>query len=414
MFKPLKFILLFNVITVLLFVTAPFYQQADSLFLFLLFVSCTLFFLAVGYRIGVSANIAMRVIPMNYFFVIGFNFIFYALTFYLKYTFLMKMGPTDFVGMLAKVSLGLASPDLGYKMTLEEGNKTIPWSLYFVTSIFNQLFFMIGIVLWNKLRTGYKFAFVLFSTLELVFWFSRGTNFGIIVMIVNIFIYNFFIRNESRNVVKWRFIIGLPLIAILAFMYNMISRRGDNDFNLYNFAIGSINIDPDGSILTFIPDFLIETYIYVVSYLGQGYYHTILAFNLDYVPTFFLGNNSNLLDFTKLFGVNLYENTYVFRLSQYGVDPEVNWHSAYTWIASDTTFFLMPVLFLFIGYIYGLSWKLISLYNDFVSKLIFMVLSTFLIFLFANNNFISSVFYSVTFLFPYWFFTRFLLRWTSG
>ena len=37
----------------------------------------------------------------------------------------------------------------------------------------------------------------------------------------------------------------------------------------------------------------------VVTYLGQGYYHTCFAFDLDFKLTGFLGNNPALISFVQ-------------------------------------------------------------------------------------------------------------------
>lgn len=188
----------------------------------------------------------------------------------------------------------------------------------------------------------------------------------------------------------------------------MESRRDGYEIqNLEEFDFTNKGIDENSMVFEIIPQEIIETYMYVLSYFTQGYYHTLFAFDMDFEFTYFFGNNPNLsLLGEVLLGEEIHKKTYVYRMSSFGVDPEINWHSAYTWIASDTTFYLMPFFFMGIGYLYGVSWRLSFLYKDLHSKVIFLVFSIFLIFLFANNNFISSILYSLFFLIPYWYLSR--------
>jgi hypothetical protein len=190
------------------------------------------------------------------------------------------------------------------------------------------------------------------------------------------------------------------------FSYNLNGRRGGSELNYDQFDLGTSSVDENNIAFTIVPKPLHDTYMYVVSYVSQGYYHTCLAFDLDYQSTYFLGNNPSLIDFAKFVGVDVWKDTYMYRLRVKGVDPLVNWHSAYTWWANDFTFVGVPFVLFAIGYFFGLSWALSLNKNDFLSKLVFIILGNMLLYLFANNTYLSSVFYSFIFILPVWYFSR--------
>ncbi|TWR28004.1 hypothetical protein FPZ42_01950 [Mucilaginibacter achroorhodeus] len=187
----------------------------------------------------------------------------------------------------------------------------------------------------------------------------------------------------------------------------MGNRRDNSTFNDYSqFQLGLATVNEYSPVFAVIPQPLHDTYMYMVSYLTQGYYHTCLAFDLDYRSTFFMGNNPAIIEFAKIFNVDVWPNTYMFRLREKGVDPLVNWHSAYTWFASDFTFVGVPFIMLFLGYCFGASWSYTIIHNDFLSKIIFIAVGNILLLTFANNTYLSSIFYMIMWVGPLWYFTR--------
>lgn len=404
--KPVRYVLIFNIFTVIMFMTAPFKTNNSNLFLFLLLVGFSYFFLYIGFNIGFNKKNILTKKKYKLKHIISFVFIFYILTFLIKYSYLLKASPFDISGMINVIVIGIYSPELGYKRTLDKSLiPYIPWSIYFITSIFNQLFLFYGLALWKRLSKIYKCLYILFFIVEILVWMGKGTNFGVITLILLLFFNLIFFQN-SKKIKQISFIV-FPFLAIFSFISLMTSRRNNVEFDINALNYTNAVIDYDSFIFRLLPSSLLETYMYVLSYLTQGYHHTLIAFDMNFKFTYFFGNNPNIMAFGEfILGTDIYENTYVYRMKDYGVDPEVNWHSAYTWIASDTTFYFLPFFFLFIGYLYGISWKLSLLYNDLLSKVVFLVFSLFLIFLFANNNFISSILYSLFFLLPYWYFTR--------
>lgn len=406
-YKPIKYVLLFNAFTIFMLITAPFKVNYNNLIAFLLLLGGNFLFLYFGFNKGVNRKIVLKNRKYNIQQIIKFTFLFYLATLLIRYGFILKVNPFNIKELVSVISIGVVEPALGYQRTHNENLvQHIPWFVFFVTSIFNQLFYFFGIVLWKKLSKSYRILFIILFIIEIIVWYGRGTNFGIILLILLLF-FNllFFQKNKKTKIIAF---IILPIISVFSFANLMESRRDGYEIqNLEEFDFTNKGIDENSMVFEIIPQEIIETYMYVLSYFTQGYYHTLFAFDMDFEFTYFFGNNPNLsLLGEVLLGEEIHKKTYVYRMSSFGVDPEINWHSAYTWIASDTTFYLMPFFFMGIGYLYGISWRLSFLYKDLHSKVIFLVFSIFLIFLFANNNFISSILYSLFFLIPYWYLSR--------
>ena len=94
------------------------------------------------------------------------------------------------------------------------------------------------------------------------------------------------------------------------------------------------------------------------------------------------------------------------RLHRQGIDEFGVWHSAYTWFASDVSFYRVPLLLFFLGFLFGFSWTQ-GLKGDFLSRVVFIMFGNILLFLWANNTYLSSVFYAFMVFVPFWISTRF-------
>lgn len=411
-FKPLKYIIAFNLFTIFIFITAPLRWESSNILLFLFLIFFSQLALIFGFTNGSKKYLKLKQIGT----VITNKrikqiFAFYSVTFLIKYAYILRFYPYQISEMFNFLLIGVVSPDIGYKLSLDSTRAfTIPWTVYFVISIINQVFFIIGYLTWKRNGFWLKLIFTFFIIIELFFWFGRGTNFGIISLITT-FLFSrmvlFELKKSNFNKIKNGFFLALLVVSsVFVFSYNLYNRRGGADIEIENFDLRNATVDMNHISFKIIPKPLHETYMYLVSYLSQGYYHTALSLDLDYVPTFLFGNNPAAIDLAELLHINIKEDTYVYRLQEKGIDPEVNWHSSYTWYASDVTYFGVPFVFYVLGYLFGCSWVLSMKFNDFLSQIVFVILCNMLLFTFANNNYLSNMFYSSSILFPYWYFNR--------
>lgn len=179
----------------------------------------------------------------------------------------------------------------------------------------------------------------------------------------------------------------------------MAGRIGDSSItDLSTIAPPYTTINYDSYLLKISPDFTHPFIVYIFSYLTQGYYYLSFGFDLDYKFSFFLNQNPETFGIGKLFGLVFSDNSMVNRLADIGIDPRIQWHSAYLWLASDYSFFFTPVYILVLGFALGFSWILATRYQDYVFKIMFVILSGSAFFLFANNNFIAQYFYTLIFI----------------
>jgi hypothetical protein len=387
----------------------------DNLLLFLIFSLICQTMIIVGYAIGFRNSLKRKV--RGYVFNtfskkrLNFLFIFYICTFLIKYAYFLQVKIFDFKGMFNILIVGIANPQLGYALSLEENTRYVSWTIYFLISIIDLVFFIIGFIKWREMNRSLKSLFVIFIIIDLFYWMGRGTNFGVITMITtlafaSVYRLSFIKLNIKKIFGFYLLIILLLAFSVFIFSYNMYNRAGSVRIDFQYFNLGLSKVNESNEIFKIMPQAIQQSYLYIVSYLAQGYYHTCLAFDLPFKSTFFLGNNPSLIAIAKVAGIDIWKDTYIYRLASKGVDPLMRWHSAYLWYASDVSFYGVPFVLGFMGYLFGFSWGLTIRKNDFLSKIVFIIFGNMLLFLFANNTYLSSVFYSLMFILPLWYITR--------
>ncbi len=406
---PIYIIAGFNFFTLAMYLISPFlFGQLDFL-VCALFVFVNIIAMIFGYLLGessgrkaVSRSQVLNALPVRKIFF--YLSIFYTLTFIIKYAYLLKFQIYDVGGMIQHLLIGISNPKLGYQLSVDETRQaTVSWLLYFIISIFNGVYFIVGFILWKGMSRLQGLVFSLFLCLEIFYWLGRGTNFGIISLVFSYILANVVVSKGKFNVSHSAKYILLLMVGLISFSMTMYSRSEGAVYDYQIFSLPWSDVDEASLLFDVVPEYLHTTMLTIFSYLVQGYYNTAIAFKLDFRPSWFGGWNPSLQSLYLIFGLDFTDNTYIQRLDAYGIDPRINWHSSYTWFANDVSFYGVPLVMFFWGYFIGYSWvKSVAIENDIFSKLVFMLFAVSALLFFANNNFIAYHFYSFIFIFPYW------------
>ncbi|HTM66063.1 MAG TPA: O-antigen polymerase [Flavipsychrobacter sp.] len=413
--SPIYFVLGFNLFTIVIFITAPYDWSRSDPNVTVLYLLLNMAFIYAGYRLGSGAG-SRRNIKLNVPFKIpnakitSFLFIFYSLTFLIKYAYLTRFPFYDIKGMISYLSLGFFDPQLAYNLSVYDSRSfTVSWILFTFISIFNQLFFIFGFISWKSLKPFLRILLIFFVSIEVFYWLGRATAFGIISLITTLVLC---IISQRKSIkISFRSMVGIIVVfafSILFFGSLKQGRSGTVNLNLQNFDQGNASVLYNHYVLGFIPDDLTITYMYSVSYLAQGYYHLGLAMkNAPFSSTFMLGNNPALISIADNVGIHLWDRTYIHWLQvNCGIDEMAKWHSAYLWFANDVSFLGVPFILFIIAYFSGYARAFALKHNDLMSKVVFVLTMSVLLYLFANNTFLYQYFYSFTFVVSIWYFTR--------
>ena len=259
--------------------------------------------------------------------------------------------------------------------------------------------------------------FALLASLELFYWVATATAFGVVAMATTLGLASLFSARPGRRSFR-TFVTNAVLLMILLsgsigfFSYNLYRRADFKEIDITQFDIAGNPVRGDAPTLVLVPQSLQQPYIKVVLYMGQGYYHACRAMSHEFRWTKFLGSNGSLIALAERLGVDVWSDTYMHRLQRDGIDEYAWWHSAYTWWAGDVTFYGVPVLLFGLGYLFGFSWAR-GTQGDFLSQIFFVMFGNMLVYLFANNTYLASVFYAMMLFGPIWLLTRVVPVWLT-
>jgi hypothetical protein len=413
---PIVGVVGFNLFTLVAFMTAPIKWDTDNLVPLYFLVLLSQLLILIGFQLGRNKGL-LRHLPSRLPLSSADRFltplfVIYLVTLPITYSYRMKAPLFDVAAMFNQLLEGALDPRFGYQMAIRQtSQRSVPWTIFFLVSIFTQSLFVVGFLEWRRMDAIKKGLFIIFVCIELFFSIGTGTNFPVVSM-ATMFLFSSMLWRDGTKAGSFRSS-RTTLLALLAFggtvaffAYTLYRRSGDVERGLELTEFGRSTTDVNAMAFRAIPESLQPTYMNVVSYLCQGYYHTSLAFDLDFKSTWFLGNNPALISLAEGFGLDVWKDTYMFQLYQReGVDQFRYWHSAYTWFACDVSFYGVPFVLFLVAYMFGFSWAT-SMQGDFLSKVVFVILGNVLLFLFANNTYLASVFYSFAVLLPLWLLTR--------
>lgn len=420
--KPVVAVVGFNLLTLLVFVTAPVTWVTAHLTDLCLLVLCSQLMIVLGYQFGHRSGSARPTDPRLPFVrgrrLVNLLFTVYVLTFLVSYAYKMEVSPLDVVVMIKRLIAGLLDPRRGYFGSLtKSGDGPVRWSVFFAISVFNQVFFIAGFLYWRRFGRFKKLIFALLASLELFYWVATATAFGVVAMATTLGLSSLFsARTGPRNLRTFATNALLLLVllggSISFFSYNLYRRADFKEIDITQFDIAGMPVRGDAPTLVLVPTSLQQAYIKVVLYMGQGYYHAARAMDHEFRWTKFLGSNGSLVALAERLGVDVWNDTYMHRLQRDGIDEYAWWHSAYTWWAGDVTFYGVPLLLFGLAYLFGFSWAR-GAQGDFLSQIFFVMFGNMLLYLFANNTYLASVFYAVMLFGPIWLLTRVVPAWLT-
>lgn len=412
----LNALLFFNIFTLAMYIITPLSINSEYHILNILYIGLNILMIKFGFDNGriKTSNLTIKQekkIPPKFFYYVLF---FYLCTFSIRYAYMLYLPPFDFGALINRISIGVADPYLG--RTFMHGGRTVSWTVYFLSSIVDSVFFVVSLICWKQLKIKIKIIVIVLLIFEAFYSMGTGTNFGVIMLVSCVCLAILMqIPYKSLSIKKVLILVilgGIAFLLVLSiFSYNMEGRSGGDLNNLSGesfLALGpSVTIDSN-SFITSLPYELQILSLFLFSYLTQGYMFLENIYGLDFHWGGFFGNNPALQSIAQDFlSFNPEINSYQMQMEKMGVDSYVNWHSCYLWLANDFTLLFVPVVVFFIAKFTSSALYMYRSSRDFCSGIVFVILANMLLFMFANNNYLSSVFYSFIFIFPYWYIKKY-------
>ncbi|UTH15987.1 hypothetical protein [Macrococcus epidermidis] len=315
----------------------------------------------------------------------------------------------NFNSILNVIREGIINPGEMYQKKLKNEMETASWIYLFLIVINTFLKIVIipnVIYFWNKFNFTIKSIALLTLLIETFSWISIGTNKGIFdnVFIVLSSIFIKYLYNFKRIPMRYILITILTLILSLAYFNNAIINRSGK-LETYNKFAG-INVNNESFFIKYFPESIGNLFIVITSYLTQGYYGLSLGLRENFISTWGFGSSWFLMNVYGIFGSKeeLKEDSLIFRIQKYGWQPEINWHSIYTWLASDYSFYGVIIIMFIVGKIYANLINDIKKNNLIFSKSFLTLLFIMFMYFPMNNQIFSFIdtFFSFWILFILW------------
>lgn len=289
----------------------------------------------------------------------------------------------------------------------------------FFTGFFRIIVMTIGIYDFKKLRKKYRLGIVAFYILTIL---VNSIAYGTQKVIGDMLIYTCVIAlikikgiSAKKRRKIYRIIIFIGIIFTAFVVTNQVQRYEQIGVDVFNYGDSTLNgvyFDTDNIIFKIFGyrlGFGLSSLL--TSYLSAGYYGLSLCFKLPFKWTYGIGSSYVLSKFlNKYLGLpNVYFDSYLYRMEiQFGRKGAAAFNTIFPWLASDLSFIGSLLIFIPIGMVFAISWKEVVRYGNRVSILMFATIFLGIIFVPANNQLFTGIdgFISTYMIFFYWIFNH--------
>ena len=402
---PIRLTMIYLIASVLIYAFGPFEWVTYTPVLFYALLVLYMIALWLGYRVGLMRHFshaiewkdvytdkAMTLLSV----LVVMNFAVYAVNIFRDY----GLATFDFPELLKQMAIGIKNPGLGYNLRLErleifQGTDVIGGTAF---SLFNYLwaFVRYPILIFSMLYFGrMRFYGKIFTVINLIvtvlFYLSIGTNidfFQVFLLLELAPILSAFSSWHKGDLTKKKVLkllacimAGLVLVGCY-FTWMMVSRGGVNsydqpDYNISGIPLGdnvlgtppetldstdstssSEQLSKPSHTGTRVPPIVMKFWVSFASYFTQGYYGMSQGMTLPWTPMFGVGNSMFLVDFISEHIYDIDQFTYQVKIEDaYGWESDMRWHSMYTWLANDVSFYGVILVMFLIGILFAMMFK---------------------------------------------------------
>ena len=391
---PIKLMLSFLIFTEVLLFIAPQNWHINNYEVVILFFVIVNIALYLGYKKGVKslkANLSTKQLNLK----IVKSVIIFSIP-AMMFQIYSSFGTLSLVSVANTVRVGLTDAGDAYFSRGGGGEGGGVNMLYFmINSLLSPLLyccFALGAYFYKKLDKRSRIILVGLIVLELSRWFAVGVRKGIMDMIIIIsssyVAGNSYIINNKVlfNKIKLGAIVVLSLF-VAYFLISNLSRNAQDSF-----VDAAIDFNVTGFYRQ-LPTAMVYPLYAICSYLCQGYYALAKALEVGFIYPNLLSTNFFTINVAERFGLNPIDGSYLDILyNRFNIDPFINWHSIYVWLANGFTFWGVPIFIYLVGYMFGKTWIQSVRGNSIVAIPLFAILTQMIFYFFANNQIFSFSF----------------------
>lgn len=387
---PLRVVLGFLIFTEILYFFGPIQFDVKPSILLPLYLVIVNFALWLGYELGVKYHL-----PSKYRFSMTTTHIILILGLVLSVFKLKQMWASHGLPISINTLIsGIMTPADTY---FAESTDPTTQSGGTITLLLSPLLWAslpLGVFKWKRLTPLYKIITVSIILIQVISWLGIGTRKGLFdVIIILVFVCiaacpNFITDKKLFRRFKRLFIFCF-LLFVFYFIFSNLSRYGIGLSDIEDFDI-QLEIRP--FYVNYLPMWLVIVLFSISIYLCQGYYALSLALSLGIKEPTILGSSWFTMVIANKFGLNPMPDTYLADLQQWGIDPSINWHTIYVWLANDVTFIGVPFLIFIIGYLFAKTWVDSVRGQNEAAIPLFALFLIMIFYFYANNQVLSFSF----------------------
>lgn len=406
---PIHIPIFFLMITIILFVWGPIEWAVDNKIMTFIYVTMNYFFLFLGYKLYMNSKRKNRIKNSNlqkfeynekvrFIFLLTSLFSIIAHIIYSYFTY----GGINLSNFTQMGSVYLEGQEIEAENNILTRFLTYGWGII-------AFYLPIGILFFRKMPKSDKFVFFLSLIVNIAFWLSIGTVKGLgdifIVSIVPIIyvVYSTKYLNTQHLSIKKKtstkkiIIIGvLFLIAFGTIQDDRAEERGRTVYTSENALTRSFIVEEDVWIFPAMTNG-------IIFYVSHGYTGLSYGLKLPFEWTYGFGSSRALNDIAdRNFNFSVEQNTYPSRVDhQYGWDNGGIWPTNFTWLASDFSFWGVPLLLFIVGRVYAYTYYIFVKEKSIIGLIACSQILIFLFYLPANNQLLQSerAFYSTALIF---------------
>lgn len=311
-----------------------------------------------------------------------------------------SFNPIDNIEFIIKSILNPAA-SYSNKFTLDQGALIGGRYITMLITLFSFIYWPVipicvykieSISVYNKIL--FFIAIISEVTSSLVIGTNKGL-FDVAIIIISVLAIKLSLNYKSGKFIldkKKKIIISIIAVLfstiIMYFLFSTLDRVGGID--RYKLGYNGVPVNIDKGLLGKLPVGIKSLLIMVAIYLTQGYYGMSLSLTVPFTSSYGLGNNNFILsNVEELFNVSLRSNMYQYKIQHLGWHPTVNWHTFYTWIANDVSFWGVILVMLILGILFALVWRDVVKKQNIFAICLVPLYTILFIFLPCNNQIFS-------------------------
>ena len=300
-------------------------------------------------------------------------------------------------------------------LTNDSGNKLLNIFLFFIA--FSKILIVPFIVFfWSRLSKLTKVLALFITLLPLLSSLSNGTNKGVFDFVIlyssSLIVYFLYNKNNFNSYMFasrkfFLILIFTSLFGALSFFGTSMGSRGGNiryiedQDPLNNITMTQGTVDKSKNSAYY------YTYVWLSSYIVQGYYGFSLAIEKEFNTTYGFGNSIFIRrNVEGLLGIDLNKKTFQNKIDDWWGENS-QWHSFYSYMANDFHFIGVGVVCFLLSFIMGNIWFSFLDTGNLYAGAMICIFAIMIIFIPANNQIFGfldglSAFFWV---YMFWFFS---------